>query len=144
MSCRFTTGAFGLAGDRRHVKLPRIGTVRTHESTRKLARQVERGTARIRSVTVIHQAGGWFCSLSVEIERHDPALARPDSMVGVDLGITSLAVLFTGGVIANPRHLEIALRQLRRLQRQAARRRGPTNAPGPSPRSGGVVPRPAS
>jgi hypothetical protein len=32
MSCRFTTGAFGLAeGDRRHVKLPRIGLVRTHE-----------------------------------------------------------------------------------------------------------------
>jgi hypothetical protein len=29
-SCRFTTGAFGLASDRRHVKLPRIGLVRTH------------------------------------------------------------------------------------------------------------------
>jgi putative transposase len=35
LSCRFTTGAFGLSGsDRRHVKLPRIGLVRTHESTR--------------------------------------------------------------------------------------------------------------
>jgi len=35
MSCRFTTGAFGMADiDRRHVKLPRIGLVRTHESTR--------------------------------------------------------------------------------------------------------------
>jgi putative transposase len=32
LSCRFTTGAFGLAdADRRHVKLPRIGLVRTHE-----------------------------------------------------------------------------------------------------------------
>lgn len=49
-SCRFTTGALGLVDhDRRHVKLPRIGVVRTHESTRKLARHVERGSARIRS-----------------------------------------------------------------------------------------------
>jgi putative transposase len=53
LSCRFTTGAFGLAdADRRHVKLPRIGLVRTHESVRKLARHVEQGRARIRSATV--------------------------------------------------------------------------------------------
>jgi putative transposase len=46
-------------------------------------------------------------------------------VVGVDLGITSLAVLSTGEVIANPRHLEVALKELRRLQRQAGRRVGP-------------------
>jgi putative transposase len=87
LSCRFTTGAFGLAeGDRRHVKLPRIGTVRTHESTRTLARHIERGTGRIRSATLTHQGGRWFCSFSVEVEQHDPALARPASVIGVDLG----------------------------------------------------------
>jgi putative transposase len=99
--------------------------VRTHESTRKLARHIERGTARIRSATVSHQGGRWFCSFSVEVERHDPAPAQPDTVVGVDLGITSLAVLSTGEVIANPQHLEIAQREMRRLQRQAARRQGP-------------------
>src|SRR5467141_3966810 len=126
LSCRFTTGAFGLADtDRRHVRLPRIGLVRTHESTRKLARHVERGTARIRSATVTRQGGRWFCSFSVEVERHDPAPAQPDSVAGVDLGVTSLAVLSTGEVIANPRHLEVAQRELRRLQRQACRRAGP-------------------
>jgi putative transposase len=126
LSCRFTTGAFGLPdGDRRHVKLPRIGVVRTHESTRKLARHVERGTARIRSATVSQRGGRWFCSFSVEIHRTDPAPVAPASVVGVDLGIKSFAVLSTGEVIANPRHLEVALRELRRLQRQAARRTGP-------------------
>jgi putative transposase len=126
LSCRFTTGAFGLANtDRRHVKLPRIGLVRTHESTRKLARHVERGTARIRSATVSHRRGRWFVSFSVEITRTDPAPTRPGSPVGVDLGVKSLAVLSTGEVIANPRHLEIAQRELRRLQRQACRRQGP-------------------
>ena len=43
----------------------------------------------------------------------------------MDLGIKSLAVLSTGEVIANPKHLDIALRELRRLQRQASRRQGP-------------------
>ncbi|MDX3660645.1 IS607 family element RNA-guided endonuclease TnpB [Streptomyces sp. ID05-26A] len=125
LSCRFTTGTFGLGVDRRHVTLPRIGAVRTHESTRKLARHVERGTARIRSATVSHRAGRWFVAFSVEITRTDPAPTRPESTVGVDLGVTSLAVLSTGEVIANPRHLETVLRTLRRLQRQAARRTGP-------------------
>ncbi|HYS39586.1 MAG TPA: IS607 family element RNA-guided endonuclease TnpB [Pseudonocardiaceae bacterium] len=126
LSCRFTTGAFGLLdSDRRQVRLPRIGAVRTHESTRKLARRIERGTARIRSATVSHQGGRWHVSFSVEIERRDPTPTRPGSVVGIDLGIKSLAVLSTGEVIANPRHLDIAQRELRRLQRQAARRTGP-------------------
>lgn len=125
LSCRFTTGSFGLADDRRHVQLPRLGLVRTHESTRKLARHVERGTARIRSATVSYRAGRWFVSFSVEIERNDSPPTRPESVVGVDLGVSSLAVLSTGEVIQNPRHLEVVQRELRRLQRQAARRIGP-------------------
>jgi putative transposase len=134
LSCRFSTGAFGLPdGDRRHVKLPRIGAVRTHESTRKLARHVERGTARIRSATVSCRGGRWFCSFSVAIHRADPAPIAPLSVVGVDLGVTSLAVLSTGEVIANPRHLDLALRQLRRLQRQGGRRIGPDSRTGQRP-----------
>ncbi|WP_235876632.1 IS607 family element RNA-guided endonuclease TnpB [Saccharopolyspora terrae] len=126
LSCRFTTGSFGLVDhDRRHVKLPRIGTVRTHESTRKLARRVDACSARIRSATVSFRSGRWFVSFSVEVDRDDPPPANPDSAVGVDLGIKSLAVLSTGEVIANPKHLELAQRELRRLQRQAARRLGP-------------------
>ena len=126
LSCRFTTGGFGLVGtDRRHVKLPRIGIVRTHESTRKLARHIERGTARIRSATVSLRGGRWFVSFTTETSRHDRSPARPESTVGVDLGVKSLAVLSTGEIIPNPAHLQVALRKLRRMQRQAARRIGP-------------------
>jgi putative transposase len=99
--------------------------MRTHESTRKLARHIARGTGRIRSATVTHQRGRWFVSFSVEVDRVDPASRQPDAAVGVDLGVKSLAVLSTGEVIANPKHLEIAQRELRRLQRQASRRTGP-------------------
>ena len=126
LSCRFTTGAFGLAGPgRRHVRLPRIGVIRTHEPTRKLARHVERGTARIRSATVSYRRGRWLVSFSAEVTRQDPPPSRPDTVIGVDLGITSLAVLSTGEIVPNPRHLEVAQRELRRMQRQASRRRGP-------------------
>jgi putative transposase len=107
------------------VKLPVVGTVRTCESTRKLARHVEAGRARIRSATVSYRAGRWPVSLSVDIERADPAPARPDSTVGVDLGVKHLAVLSTGETIDNPKHLEVAQRELRRLARQASRRVGP-------------------
>ncbi|MGJ7908006.1 IS607 family element RNA-guided endonuclease TnpB [Actinopolyspora sp. H202] len=125
-SYRISTGRFGLSGsDRRHVQLPRIGTVRTHESTRKLARHVERGTARIRSATVSFQRGRWHVSFSVEITKTEPAPATRGGTVGVDLGVKELAVLSTGETIANPKHLDVAQRALRRLQRRASRRTGP-------------------
>ncbi|MEV0087286.1 IS607 family element RNA-guided endonuclease TnpB [Saccharopolyspora sp. NPDC050642] len=133
LSCRFTTGSFGLDRDRRYVKLPRIGVVRTDESTRKLARHLECGRARIRSATVSYRAGRWFVSFSVEITRDDPAPVQPGVTVGVDLGIKSLAVLSTGEAIANPKHLEVAQRELRRLQRQASRRQGPDRRTGQKP-----------
>jgi putative transposase len=52
--CRdsFRFGAGVMRCDRGTVTLPRLGTVKTHESTRKLARRIEAGTARILSATV--------------------------------------------------------------------------------------------
>ncbi|MGH3158415.1 MAG: hypothetical protein ACRDNF_17830 [Streptosporangiaceae bacterium] len=37
------------------VTLPRLGAIKTHESTRKLARRLDAGTARILPVTVRRQ-----------------------------------------------------------------------------------------
>ncbi len=125
LTCRFTTGAFGLSSDRRHIQLPRIGLVRTHESTRKLARRIEAGTARIRSATLSWQRGRWHVALSVELPDPAPAQRTGGRVVGVDLGIKSLAVLSTGQVVPNPRHLGATLTALRRAQRRCSRRRGP-------------------
>jgi len=84
-----------------------------------------RETARIRSATLSWQRGRWHVAFSVELPDHEPA-SRPDGrVVGVDLGIKSLAVLSTGQVVPNPRHLGCALRALRCAGRQASRRRGP-------------------
>ncbi|MEV4469613.1 IS607 family element RNA-guided endonuclease TnpB [Nonomuraea sp. NPDC049504] len=124
-SCRFTTGPLRVEADRRHVTLPRLGTIRLCESARKLARHIERGTGRILSATVRLDGRRWFVSFTCEIVRPDRSPARPDAVVALDLGVKVLAVLSTGEVINNPRHHRSALRKLRRLNKQLARRRGP-------------------
>jgi putative transposase len=70
-----TTGDPRLRGDRKHVTLPRVGTITTHESTRTLARRVETGTARILSATVRRDAGRWYCAFTVDVARHVSAPA---------------------------------------------------------------------
>jgi putative transposase len=89
---------------------------------------VKAGTARIRSATLSWQRGRWHVAFSVELPDPTPPERTGARVVGVDLGITSLAVLSTGQVVPNPRHLDAALTALRRTQRQASRRRGPDRA----------------
>ena len=112
------------------MTLPRLGAIRTHESTRKLARRLDDGRARILSATVRQEAcGRWYVSLQAEVVRAAESPRRPGVAAGVDLGVSHLAVIAdsAGGVRyePNPQHLEQALSTLRRRSRQMARRRGP-------------------
>jgi putative transposase len=122
-ACRFTTGQIKVLPDRKHIQLPRIGVLKTHESTRKLARRLEQGTARILAATISRRADHWYVAFTVEVQRAIPASNGKPSVVGVDVGVRHLAVLSTGATIANPRALEGSLRKLRRLNRELARRK---------------------
>ena len=124
-ACRFTTGTIRVEPGRHHVVLPRLGRLRTHESTRKLARRLEHGTARILSATISRQGGRWFVSFTCQLQRAVSGPRRPAERIGVDVGIRHLAVLSDGRRVANPAPLERAQRRLRRLNRQLARRLGP-------------------
>jgi putative transposase len=132
-SARFTTGAIRVEPDRHHVTLPRIGRIRTHESTRKLARRLENGTARILSMTVSWRAGRWYCAVQVIVAgKTRPANARrsPHAVVGADVGVTDLLVVATpDGVevdrIQAPKPLVAAQARMRVLQRRSARQHGP-------------------
>ena len=132
-SVRFTTGAIRVELDRHHVTLPRIGRIRTHESTRKLARRLEAGTARILSTTVSFTAGRWQCAFQVIVEgktRPAHATRSEHAVIGVDVGVRDLLVVATadgveGDRIGAPKPLTRAQSQVRAAQRQAARRRGP-------------------
>ncbi|MFF1571093.1 IS607 family element RNA-guided endonuclease TnpB, partial [Streptomyces sp. NPDC058293] len=133
LSVRFTTGTIRLDG-RTHVVLPVLGRIKTHESTHKLARRLEAGTARIMSATVRREAGRWFVSFTVEVERDGRTPARPDAVIGVDLGVKTLAVFSDGRPAAqNPKHYDTARRKLRRLSRTVSRRQGPDRRTGQRP-----------
>jgi putative transposase len=132
-SVKFTTGAIRVEPDRKHVTLPVLGTIKTHESTRKLSRKIEAGAARILSATVRFERGRWFVAFTVEAVRKEVAPRRPGAVVGVDLGIKTLAVLSEGEPVPNPRHFDAARRKLARTSRTVSRRQGPDRRTGRQP-----------
>ncbi|MFG2949635.1 IS607 family element RNA-guided endonuclease TnpB [Streptomyces adustus] len=137
LACRFTTGTIRVDADGRHVTLPRLGTIRTHEPTAGLLARVQAGTARILSATVRHERGRWFVSFQTEVKQDIRRVTRPDTAVGIDLGVKSLAVMAdsTGEIrtVPNPGHYDRARKQLRRASRVVSRRQGPDRRTGQKP-----------
>jgi len=124
-SFRFSTGTMRCSG--RTVTLPRLGTVATHESTRKLARRLGNGTARVLSATVTRTAQRWYVSFTVEVERTIPRRRpRAGSAIGIDLGVKTLltGVDDQGKIVtvAGPKALRTSLRKLRRASRAHSRK----------------------
>ncbi|WP_324193771.1 IS607 family element RNA-guided endonuclease TnpB [Nocardia otitidiscaviarum] len=128
-SVRFTTGTIRLEG-RTRVVLPVIGPVKTHESTRKLARRIEAGTARIMAATIKRERRRWWVVFTCEVDRCDPPPRLSGTAVGVDLGVKTLAVTSDGIAHPNPKHLTRHLARLRRESRRVSRRRGPDRRSG--------------
>lgn len=116
----------------RRIIVPRLGSIRIHDTAKPLCRALNRG-AVIQSVTISRGGHRWYAS--VLIKDPTPALStsrrqRAAGTIGVDLGVTALAALSTGEIIANPRHLRngrkrllTAQRALSRAQRGSNRRR---------------------
>jgi putative transposase len=123
----FTTGAMRVEPDRRHLTLPVIGTVRTHENTRRIERLIAKGRARVLAITVRRNGARLDASVRVLVQRpQQPNVAHPGSRVGVDVGVRRLAtVAGADGVVIdrveNPRPLDAALRELRHISRARSR-----------------------
>jgi putative transposase len=82
--------------DPRHLRLPKIGSVRVLGPTRKVRRMLSAGRLHLYSATLTQRAGRWYVSLTgtaaqLHHARRSPA-RRHQSRVGVDRGIKSLAV----------------------------------------------------
>jgi len=102
------------------VILPRIGRVRLHEDpTERIV------GAHILRATVKFEHKRWFVSLLISRDVNRPDVTNPDSIIGIDLGIKTLAVLSDGTEFANPKHLEKSLRKIKHLSRTMSRRQGP-------------------
>ena len=71
--------------------------------------------------------GRWYVTFAIDASAPAP-MPGTGQAVGVDLGITSFAVISDGQRIANPRHLQRRARSLARYQRRLARcQRGSAN-----------------
>jgi putative transposase len=133
--------SFGIADDH-HVRLPRIGVVRTKEPTTALRRRLEAGAVRVLSATVKQVAGRWYVSFTCEAERAEPSSRKAAAVIGVDVGVRCLAVCSApvdgvsdqDGRVPNPRHLSRYQRRMTRPQAELSRRHGPAKGHRPSKR----------
>jgi putative transposase len=103
------------------IQVPRLGRLRLKERG-----YLPVAGVKILSATVSEQAGHWYVSLQVEQGQTVPANSGP--VVGVDLGVKSLATLSEGTVIPNPKPLKRRLKKIKRLHRAVTRKqKGSTN-----------------
>ena len=111
-SARFDNGpgTFRFSGKR--IRLPVVGTIRMREELRFAGRPL--------SATVSCVAGKWF--VSVAVETMQPYRENQAESVGVDLGVTTAAMLSTGEKLNAPKPLRTLLRKLRRLSKRHSRK----------------------
>jgi putative transposase len=122
-----TTGTMRLEADRRHLSLPHLGAVRTHENTRRLQRLIANNRAKILAVTLRRHGTRIIACLRVAAARPQQPTNRSTTRVGVDVGVRVLATVATpdGTIlerVPNPAPLHAELANLRRLCRQRSRR----------------------
>jgi len=126
-SCRNGRGSFRLTGSIRasqaRVQLPRIGKVKLKEQG--YLPTPKQTHIRVLSATVSERAERWFVSFNVEEEIEVPILEH--HVIGVDVGIKTLAVTSDGEVFENPRALKAAECRLRILQKAVSRKRKGSN-----------------
>jgi len=102
------------------VVLPKLRKVKLHENpTNRMV------GARILNATVKFERGRWFVSFCVEQDIQRLKATKQDCIVGIDLGIKTLAVLSDGIEFANPKYLDKSLKKIKHLSRTMSRRKGP-------------------
>jgi len=112
--------SFYIANDKvqvqgKRLRIPKRGWVRMREALR--------FTGTLMSAVVSRTADRWYVSLCVQIDPLPTPGENQAGRVGVDLGIRHLAPLSTPREhIDGPKPLKAALRKLRRLTRELARR----------------------
>lgn len=120
-SKRKNTPSFGVSNDKfrfagKKVRLPVIGWIKTREALR--------FEGKILSGRVTCRRGRWHLSVHVELPESYARHAAPtDTIVGIDLGVLTLATLSNGTVIENPRALRNAQKRLHRAELSVARKR---------------------
>lgn len=105
--------------DHNRIKIPNLGWVKMREPLRH--------TGKILSAKVFKRGENWFVSIAVELEAVTNHLPKTGKAVGIDLGMTDLAVLSDGTKIQAPKPLKQQLQKLKRLSKQLSRKQKGSN-----------------
>ena len=95
------------------IRIPHLGWVRMRETLRFIG--------KIITATISLVANRWFVSITVEVPDPIPEMKK-ESVVGVDLGISSLAILSTGEKIPGPKPHTILLSRLKHFAKALSRK----------------------
>ena len=98
------------------IHLPKLGIIRLKENN-----YLPTSSAKIISATVSEHARHWFVSLQVE-EPDKPISQSGSGVIGVDVGIKTLATCSDGTVFENPKSLSRYEKRLTHIQRELSRR----------------------
>lgn len=110
----FTTDEQSVRVEGKKIKLPKIGWVKM--------RQELRFVGKIIRVTISRTAHRWFVSITVETEDTEAVDTSTHPVVGIDVGINTLATLSDGTKYDNPRPLKRYEQKLKREQRKLSRK----------------------
>lgn len=98
------------------IYLPKVGWVKAI-----IHREI---SGKIKTVTVSRNpAGQFYASVQTDDGASMPEVSTDGSAIGIDVGLTHLAVDSDGRHFANPRHLRKAERNLKRKQRKLSRKK---------------------
>ena len=112
----YTTDEQSVKVEGKRIKLPKIGWIRMFQALR--------FTGKIKCVTISRTAHRWFVSITVDTGTPDtPRDTRGLPVVGIDVGINSLATLDDGKQYPNPRPLKRYERKLKREQRKLSKQK---------------------
>lgn len=111
-ACRFT-GKIHVLDD--CIQLPRIGRIRLKEHS-----YLPVG-AQVKQATISERAGHWFVSVLVDTPKPAPVVTTGE-VIGIDVGIKTLATCSNGMTFANPKALGARTKQLSRWQRRMDKR----------------------
>ena len=101
--------------DGKRIKLPKIGTVKMFSELR--------FDGKVKRVTVSRTAHRWFVSILVDTGTPNvPRDTRGLPVIGIDVGINTLATLDDGTQYENPKALKRYARKLKREQRKLSRK----------------------
>jgi putative transposase len=96
------------------IRIPNLGLVRMRETLR--------FSGKILSATLSRTADQWFASITVDTDSNHLPPAENQGVVGVDLGVSALATLSTGEVVAGAKPHKALLSRLQRLSRSLSRK----------------------